>query len=134
MGWNQQKKNKGDKHRATIKFSLFKTPKYTEGIKNKDGVLFFNLNNRKPLKNFEVDNGHIIQQGICYYKNNIYIPYGVALGGYQGIDVVNVRKMSLVRNFNLMNTSVKEPEAVFFYNKELFIADQGTTIKTLKDE
>lgn len=78
-----------------------------------------------------VDNVHAIQQGMCINDDSIFVPYGDSALGYQGIDVIDINKGKVVKNIDLNNTSVSEPEAVFFYQGEIFIADQATTIKRI---
>ena len=43
--------------------------------------------------------------------------------------MIDINKGKVVKNIDLNNTRVSEPEAVFFYQGEIFIADQATTIK-----
>ena len=66
---------------------------------------------------------------MCINDDSIFVPYGDSALGYQGIDVIDINKGKVVKNIDLNNTSVSEPEAVFFYQGEIFIADQATTIK-----
>ena len=61
----------------------------------------------------------------------VYIPYGCSTDGYQGIDIVSLEEKRIVKNIDLIGTSVLEPEAVFFYKDEMYIADQATTIKKI---
>ena len=66
---------------------------------------------------------------MCIDDDSIFVPYGDSVLGYQGIDVIDINKGKVVKNIDLNNTRVSEPEAVFFYQGEIFIADQATTIK-----
>lgn len=130
MGWNtnlaEPQKDGGGTY---LHFTKFKTPKLSDGTLDKEGVRNVTLSMEDAITAFVVNNAHIVQQGVCYKNQKVYVPYGDSSDGYQGIDIVSLEEGRVIRNINLMGTNVKEPEAVFFYNNELFIADQATTIK-----
>lgn len=130
MGWNTdlvepQKDGSG----AYLHFAKFKTPKLSDGTLDRNGIRNVTLSMDNAITAFVVNNAHIVQQGVCFRNQKVYVPYGDSSDGYQGIDIVSLDEGKIVRNIDLMGTNVKEPEAVFFYNNELFIADQATTIK-----
>lgn len=130
MGWKTnlakpQKNGSG----VYLNFAKFKTPALEEGIIDKNGIRNVSLPMADAITSFVVNNAHAIQQGICLWNNKVYVPYGVSTLGYQGVDIVSLDEGRVVRNINLMGSSVIEPEAVFFYKGEMFIADQATTIK-----
>lgn len=130
MGWKtnlakSQKNGSG----AYLNFAKFKTPALEDGILDKNGIRRVSLSIADAITSFVVNNAHAIQQGICLWNHKVYVPYGVSTLGYQGIDVVSLDEGRVARNIDLMETGVREPEAVFFYKGGLFIADQATTIK-----
>ena len=130
MGWKtNHAKLQGNGSGAYLNFVKFKTPALEDGILDIKGIRNVVLSMADCITSFVVNNAHAIQQGICIRNHIVYIPYGVSTLGYQGIDVVNLDEGRVVRNIDLMGSSVVEPEAVFFYRGEMFIADQGTTIK-----
>lgn len=131
MGWNQKCSYKNEKHRAKVIFNRFDCPSPNAGIL-KDGIRYYSMNYKDVIDSFIVDNMHRVQQGICFHENIIYVPYGSTASGYQGIDVVDIKKKKVIVNYNLFGTKVKEPESVFVYKNNLYIADQGTSIKLLK--
>lgn len=114
---------------STLKLSKFKLPSLTAGEIGLEGVPQVMLTTDIIIDSFEVSGVHKVQQGICLCKDTLYVPYGDSALGYQGIDLIDLMHKAVVRNIDLMNTSVKEPEAVFFYNGSMYIADQATTIK-----
>ena len=116
---------------AYLNFAKFRIPSLSEGTLDKDGVRNVTLSMKDAITSFVVSNVHAIQQGICLRNPKVYVPYGVSTLGYQGIDVISLEEGRVVRNINLMKSGVVEPEAVFFYQGELLIADQATTIKQL---
>lgn len=130
MGWKtnlakSQKNGSG----VYLNFAKFKTPALEDGILDRNGIRNVTLSIADAITSFVVNNAHSIQQGICLRNHKAYVPYGVSTLGYQGIDVVSLDEGRIVRNISLMETSVVEPEAVFFYKGEMYIADQATTIK-----
>ena len=130
MGWNSYiVEPTKDGSGAYLNFFKYKTPKLNEGILDSNCVRTVTLNLNDAITAFTVNNAHMIQQGACIKNQKVYVPYGEVSEGYQGIDIVSLEEGRVIRNIDLMGTNVKEPEAVFFYNNELFIADQATTIK-----
>ena len=130
MGWKTnlakfQKNGSG----AYLNFAKFKTPALEDGILDKIGIRIVSLSIEDAITSFVVNNAHAIQQGICLWNHKVYVPYGVSTLGFQGIDIVSLDEGRVVCNINLMESSVGEPEAVFFYKGEMYIADQATTIK-----
>ena len=130
MGWKTnlakfQKNGSG----AYLNFAKFKTPALEDGILDKNGIRIVSLSIEDAITSFVVNNAHAIQQGICLWNHKVYVPYGVSTLGFQGIDIVSLDEGRVVCNINLMESSVGEPEAVFFYKGEMYIADQATTIK-----
>ena len=129
MGWNSDITDKAENGGgAYLKFTKFHTPRISSG-ENIDGFSKVHLSMDDAITSFVVNNAHTIQQGICLKDNYVFVPYGEISEGYQGIDVISLEQCRVEKNINLMHTSVKEPEAVFFYNNELYIADQATSIK-----
>ena len=118
---------------AYLNFAKFKTPNLSDGTLDKNGIRNVTLSITDAITSFVVNNVHAIQQGICLRNQKVYVPYGISTLGYQGIDVVSLDEGRIVSNINLMRTIVREPEAVFFYNGEMFIADQATSIKRIVD-
>lgn len=131
MGWDYRISFKNEAQRAKVIFNVFDCPRPNDG-KQKDGIYYYSMKYEDLLDTFEIDNTHRVQQGICFHDNLIYVPYGSTASGYQGIDVIDISSKKVIANYNLMGTSVKEPEAVFVYKRNIYIADQGTTIKLLK--
>lgn len=132
MGWKKNlTKQQKDGHGAYLFFSKFRTPSLKDGIMDEKGIRNVTLSMSDVITSFVVNNAHAIQQGICLRSHKVYIPYGVSSLGYQGIDIVSLDEGRVVRNVNLMGTGVREPEAVFFYKGDLFIADQATTLKRI---
>ena len=130
MGWitslaNPKKNGSG----AYLNFVKFKTPAIEDGILDENGIRNVTLSMAESITSFVVNDAHAIQQGICLWNHKVYVPYGVSTLGYQGVDIVSLDEGRVVRNINLMGSSVVEPEAVFFYKGEMYIADQATTIK-----
>ena len=130
MGWKTNlAKTEKNGSGAYLNFAKFKTPALEDGVIDKNGIRNVALSMADAITSFVVNNAHAIQQGICIRNHMVYVPYGVSTLGYQGIDVVSLDEGRVIRNINLMGSSVVEPEAVFFYRGEMFIADQATTIK-----
>ncbi len=132
MGWKTflaqpQKDGNG----AYLNFAKFRTPALKEGALDKSGIRIVNLSMTDAITSFTVNNAHAIQQGICLKNHKVYIPYGYSRFGYQGIDIVSLEEGRVVSNINLMGTDVAEPEAVFFYKGEMFVADNATSIKRI---
>lgn len=130
MGWKTnlakpQKNGSG----VYLNFAKFKTPALEEGIIDKNGIRNVTLSMAEAITSFVVNNAHAIQQGICLWNHKVYVPYGISTLGYQGIDIVSLDEGRVVCNIDLMGSSVVEPEAVFFYKGDMYIADQATTIK-----
>lgn len=130
MGWNSYiAEPTKDGSGAYLNFFKFRTPSLNEGVMDSNGVRTMTLDRHNAITSFTVNNAHMIQQGSCFRNQKIYIPYGEKGEGYQGIDVVSLEEGRVIKNIDLMGTNVSEPEAVFFYKNELYIADQATTIK-----
>lgn len=130
MGWKTNlAKSAKNGSGADLNFAKFKTPALEDGILDRNGIRNVTLSITDVITSFVVNNAHAIQQGICLWNHKVYVPYGVSTLVYQGIDVVSLDEERVVRNINLMGSSVVEPEAVFFYKGEMYIADQATTIK-----
>ena len=100
-------------------------------ILDKNGIRIVNLLMSDVITSFTVNNAHAIQQGCCLKNLKVYVPYGYSGFGYQGIDIISLEEGRVVSNINLMGTDVGEPEAVFFYKGEMFIADSATSIKRI---
>lgn len=133
MGWNSYiVEPTKDGSGAYLNFFKFKTPRLNDGNLNENGIRTLNLELDDAITSFTVNNAHMIQQGACIKGHKIYVPYGEVSEGYQGIDIVSLEDGRVIQNIDLMGTNVKEPEAVFFYNGDLYIADQATTIKKLE--
>lgn len=132
MGWktNLAKSSKNGSG-AYLNFAKFKTPALEDGVLDLKGIRVVTLSMSEAITSFVVNNAHSIQQGICLKSQNVYVPYGLSGFGYQGIDIINLEEGRVVQNINLMGTGVGEPEAVFFYKGEMFIADQATSIKRI---
>ena len=118
---------------AYLNCAKFKTPALDDGVLDRDGIRNVTLSMSDAITSFVVNNVHAIQQGLCIKNQKIYVPYGVSSLGYQGIDIIDLEEGRVVRNINLMETSVREPEAVFFYKGEMYIADQATSIKRIEN-
>lgn len=131
MGWDHRISFKNEAQRAKVVFNLFDCPRPKDGIL-KNGISYYSMKSDALIESFEIDNVHKVQQGLCYHNSLIYVPYGSTVSGYQGIDIVDISSRKVIANYNLMGTIVKEPEAVFIYKHDVYIADQGTTIKMLK--
>ena len=116
---------------AYLTFLKFKAPNINDGRLDNKGVRYTSLLMKDTLVSFDIQNAHIVQQGICLRNKMVYIPYGCSTDGYQGIDIVSLEEKRIVKNIDLIGTSVLEPEAVFFYKDEMYIADQATTIKKI---
>ena len=132
MGWktflaNTPKDGSG----AYLNFTKFKTPALEDGNLDKNGIRIVNLLMSDVITSFTVNNAHAIQQGCCLKNLKVYVPYGYSGFGYQGIDIISLEEGRVVSNINLMGTDVGEPEAVFFYKGEMFIADSATSIKRI---
>lgn len=132
MGWKTLLgKTSKDGSGAYLNFSKFRTPALGDGVLDKNGIRIVNLSISDAITSFTVNDAHAIQQGICLKNHKVYIPYGYSGFGYQGIDVVSLEEGRVVFNINLMGTDVGEPEAVFFYKGEMFIADEANSIKRI---
>lgn len=132
MGWNSYiVEPTKDGSGAYLNFIKFKTPRLDDGLIDSTGVRTVTLDLNDALTSFTVNNAHMIQQGACLRNQKVYVPYGETNEGYQGVDIVSLEEGRVVKNIDLMKTSVREPEAVFFYKGELYVADQATTIKKI---
>lgn len=132
MGWKTDlSKPLKDGSGAYLTFLKFKAPNINDGRLDNKGVRYTSLLMKDTLVSFDIQNAHIVQQGICLRNKMVYIPYGCSTDGYQGIDIVSLEEKRIVKNIDLIGTSVLEPEAVFFYKDEMYIADQATTIKKI---
>ena len=132
VGWKTnlaERKKSGDG--AYLNFAKFKTPALEEGILDKDGIKTVTLLMSDAITSFVVNNAHDLQQGLCLKGHKAYVPYGFSGLGYQGIDIVSLEEGRVVCNINLMGKGVREPEAVFFYKGEMYIADGATSIKRI---
>lgn len=132
MGWNSYiVEPTKDGSGAYLNFIKFKTPRLDDGLVDSTGVRTVTLDLNDALTSFTVNNAHMIQQGACLRNQKVYVPYGETSEGYQGVDIVSLEEGRVVKNIDLMDTNVKEPEAVFFYRGEMYVADQATTIKKI---
>ena len=130
MGWKMNlAKSPKNGSGAYLNFAKFKPPALEDGILDKNGIRNVTLSIAEAITSFVVNNAHAIQQGICLWNHKVYVPYGISTLGYQGIDIVSLDEGRVVCNIDLMGSSVVEPEAVFFYKGDMYIADQATTIK-----
>ena len=132
MGWKTQLgKTSKDGSGAYLNFSKFKTPQLEDGELDESGIRNVTLSISDAITSFVVKDAHAVQQGICFWNKKVYVPYGFAGFGYQGIDIVSLDEGRIVRNINLMGTGIREPEAIFFYKGKMYIADGATSIKRI---
>lgn len=132
MGWKTQLgKTLKDGSGAYLIFSKFKTPQLNDGILDKNGIRNITLSISDAITSFVVKDAHAVQQGICLRNKKVYVPYGFAGFGYQGIDIVSLDEGRIIRNINLMRTDIGEPEAIFFYKGDMYIADGASSIKRI---
>ena len=75
MGWKtnlakSQKNGSG----VYLNFAKFKTPALEDGILDKNGIRIVSLSIEDAITSFVVNNAHAIQQGICLWNHNVYLP------------------------------------------------------------
>lgn len=135
MGWKTDISHpKKDGSGADLTFMKFKVPSLNEGHLDGHGIRTTEIILVDTLESFDIHNAHIVQQGLCLRNKKVYVPYGGSTDGYQGIDVISLKERRVIKSIDLMGTKVFEPEAVFFYKDEMFVADQATTIKKIVDQ
>jgi hypothetical protein len=117
MGWDYSTKSPENINKCI--FTKFQVPLFSEGN--------VTIDYDSMITQVIVTGLHQTQQGLQFYNNQVYVPYGIKSSGQQGIDVVDLQLQKVVTNIDLINTPILEPEAAVIYNGSLYVINQRST-------